>query len=160
MTTLRELITTHCDGMGDYGEIAAILNAPTADIDNPTPREKFPRPLSLEDVFGVIAGLETADTEMPKLATLPDWAYNGAVAAMAERNDTSITNWLVTVSKICGFAPETVQAMAAAKAFLMDETIDDPTWTATISGPSLAQAAGLPTVTSAAVQAALNANPQ
>ncbi len=156
MTTLAELIETHCAGMTDYEAIAAVLNAqPT--IDNPDAAEQVLRPLSLEDVFGVIASLDNAETEMPKLANLPDWAYQGAVAAMAERTSQSIDNWLVTVSKICGFAPSTVQAMAAAKATLMAEKIADPRWSATVAGPSIAAAAGLPVVTSAQVQAALNA---
>ena len=159
MTTLRELIEQEKAQLAQFGDnyeaIAAALNAqPT--IDNPTPAEKVLRPVSLTDVFGVIASLPAADTEMPKLATLPDWAYNGAVAAMAERNSGSIDNWLVTVSKICGFVPETVQAMAAAKAALMAATIDDPTYSATVAGPSLAQATGLGTVTAAMVQAAMN----
>lgn len=157
MTTLRELITEHAADLGqNYPAIAARLNAPTADIDNPTPQPTIPRPLSLEDVFGVIAGLDNAETEMPKLANLPDWAYQGAVAAMAERNDTSITNWLVTVAKICGFAPETVQAMATAKTTLMATTIADPSWSATVPGPSIAASAGFGTITAAQVQAALN----
>ena len=156
MTTLKQLVTQHCADLGtDYEAIAQRLNAqPT--IDNPDAAEQVLRPLSLEDVFGVIASLDNAETEMPKLANLPDWAYRGAVAAMDERNSTSITNWLVTVSKICGFAPSTVQAMATAQAALMAATIDDPTWSATIAGPSPAAAAGLGTVTAAAVQAAVN----
>ncbi|MGB2787964.1 MAG: hypothetical protein WBC13_01395 [Dokdonella sp.] len=158
MTTLKELIAAHASDLGDsYDEIAKRLNE-QPEIDNPvTEAPAVPRPLSLEDVFGVIAGLANAETEMPKLAKLPTWAYDGAVRAMNERNSTSITNWLVTVAKICGFEAATVQAMATAQAALMAATIDDPTYSATIAGQSLAQAAGLGTITAAAVQAALNA---
>ncbi len=154
--TLAQLIAQHPEIAAlkqNYPGIAAVLNAPTT-IDNPTPQGTVPRSISLTDVFGVIASLPNGAAEMAKLQKLPDWAYNGGVAAMAERNETSITNWLTTISAVVGFESTTSQAMAVAKAQLLAATVPDPSWTATIAGPSLAASAGLGTVTAANVQAA------
>ncbi len=120
----------------NYPVIAAYLTRRPM-IANPTPRGTVPLPLSLEHVFGVLAQLPNADTEMPKLAALPDWAYQGATAAMVERNPTSIGNWLVTVSKICGFTQTTVDALNGAKTQLLAATIEDPNWQATVPGDAI-----------------------
>ncbi len=137
----------------NYPAIADALNAqPT--IANPTPQGTIPRPLSLTDVFGVIAQLPSGAAEMAKLKSLPDWAYQGGVEAMTERNATSIANWLTTIAAIVGFEAATVTAMNAAKTQLLAATIADPNYSATIAGDSIATAAGLPFVTAAMVQAA------
>lgn len=160
--TLKELIARHASDLSDdYPAIAARLNAATT-IDNPDAGEKTttttPRAISLTDVFGVIAALDNGAAEMAKLSKLPSWAYDGAVAAMVERNDESMTNWLATIAAICGFEPETLAAMTGAKTTLLAATIETTsTQPATISAPSLAQAAGLGTVSAAQIQQAMNA---
>lgn len=158
---LLDLITEHCADLGDdYPAIADRLNAPTS-IPNPHAGETdittTSRAISLTDVFGVIAALDNGAAEMAKLSKLPSWAYDGAVAAMVERNDESMTNWLRTIAAICGFEPPTLAAMAGAKTALLAATIETATiQPATIAGPSLASAAGLGMVTAAEVQAACN----
>ncbi len=156
MATLQQVIHDNkaIAAMGqDYPGIAAALNAqPT--VANPTPRGTVPRPLSLTDVFGVIAQLPNGAAEMAKLGKLPQWAYDGGVEAMRERADGSMTNWLQTIAAICGFEAATVTAMLAAKTQLLAATIPDPNYSATIAGDSIATAAGLPFVTAAMVQAA------
>ena len=159
--TLAELIKEHADDLGqDYPAIADRLNAPT-EVANPDAGKKTtietPHPITLTDVFGVIASLPNGAAEMQKLSKLPDWAYQGGVAAMEERSQTSMTNWLATISAICGFELTTTQAMGGAMVQLLaahdDTEVVAP---ATLPGPSLAEAAGLGVVTAQMVQAALN----
>ena len=45
---------------------------------------------------------------------------------------------------------------ATGLAMLLQRTMDDPTWSDTIAGPSIAAAAGFGTITAAQVQAAMN----
>ncbi len=161
MATLAELIKEYCSDLEqDYPAIAARLNAPT-EVENPDAGKTItistPRPITLLTVFGVISALPNGATEMAKLSKLPTWAYDESVRAMESRSPTSMSNWLQTVSAICGFEAATAQAMGVALQQLLP-AVDTTTTTApaTIEGPSLAEAAGLGVVTERDVQAALN----
>jgi hypothetical protein len=161
MTTLAELIKEHAEDLGqDYPAIAERLNAPT-EVANPDAGKEItvttPRPITLLTVFGVISALPNGAAEMAKLAKLPQWAYDESVKAMESRSPSSMSNWLQTVSAICGFEATTAQAMGVALQQLLP-AVDTTTTTApdTLPGPSLAAAAGLGVITPQMAQAALN----
>ncbi len=142
MATLQQVIHAHpaiAALRQNYPAAADALNAqPT--IANPMPQGTIPRPLSLTDVFGVIAQLPNGAAEMAKLGKLPQWAYDGGVEAMRERADGSMTNWLQTIAAICQFDPATVTAMLAAKTQLLAATIPDPNYQVTVPGDAITDA--------------------
>lgn len=146
MATLSELIAQHCAGMTDYEAIAAILNAPT-EIDNPvTEAPQVPHPPTLKEIYAIIPVAEAAEI------------YNkpGLSADIRNAIDSGDGEYLQMMLAIVLELGIISQQTATALALLLARTQPDPAWTATIAGPSLAQAAGLGTVTAAQVQAALN----
>lgn len=144
---LKDLIQAHCADLGDnYEAIAAALNAPTS-IDNPvTEAPTVPHPPTLKEIYAVIPVAEAAAI------------YNKAGLSADIRNAIDggdpeyLQMMLALVLEMQIISPQTATALA----LLLARTQPDPAWTATIAGPSLAAAAGLGTVTSAAVQAAMN----
>lgn len=146
MATLKELIAEHCKDMTSYSEIAAVLNAPTV-IDNPqTEPYTVPDPPTLKDVLGIVSAAERLAIRK-QLPGFIDDVRRAIDTADADYMGVLITD-AVTDNAI---SAET----AAALAELLQRTTT-VTPSATIAGPSLASAAGLGIVTSAAVQAALN----
>lgn len=153
MTTLRELIATHCDGLGDYEQIAAILNAPTT-IDNPnagqTTTTETPTPITLDDVMALVPPAESAAL-YAKMGTL--------IQNLQQAIDAGNRQWLGYLLATAAdptngaISAETAAALAPLLAATTTTTTTQP---ATISGPSIAAAAGLGVVTSAQIQAALN----
>jgi hypothetical protein len=150
--TLRALITQHCAALAaieNYPAIADALNAPTA-VANPVKgAPKVPKPLTLYDVFQAVAAAAPAD--LAKSKDIPDWMIDRAELAMQQEDRGAMANWLVSIGAAAGLTKAATDALAA----LLLLTIDDPTWTATVAGPSLAQTAGLGVLTPAHVQAAL-----
>jgi hypothetical protein len=147
MATLSELIAQHCADLTDYEAIAARLNAPTT-IDNPqTEPATVPHPPTLKEIYAIIPVTEAAAI------------YNVAGLSADIRNaiDSGDGDYLAMMLAIVLELGIISQATAGNLALLLARTQPDPTWTATIAGPSLAQAAGLPVVTAAQVQAVLNA---
>ena len=159
MTTLAELIATHCANMGNYGEIAAILNAPPT-IDNPragevdTTTATTITPISLKEVMALVPPAEAF-----KIYGMSTFVADLKVAIDA--GDKDYMSYMLSVAAAGdAISAETIQALTG----LLQQTDEERTVTttteytqpATISGPSLAAAAGLGTVTSAQIQAAMN----
>ncbi len=146
MTTLSELIAQHCADLGaDYPAIAARLNAPTT-IDNPvTEPATVPHPPSLKEIYAIIPVAEAAAI------------YNkpGLSADIRNAIDSGDGEYLQMMLAIVLELGIISQQTATALAMLLARTQPDPAWSAQIAGPSIAQAAGLPTVTAAQVQAVL-----
>lgn len=136
----------------DYPSIAATLNAPTS-IDNPvTEPATAPWPPTLKEIYAIIPVAEAAAI------------YNkpGLSADIRNAIDSGDPDYLQMMLAIV-LEMEIISAQTAtALAMLMQRTQPDPAWTATIAGPSLAQAAFLTdspygVIAPAQVQAALNA---
>ncbi len=143
--TLKELIDLHCANMTDYEAIAALLNAPTV-IDNPvTEPYAVPDPPTLEDVLAVVPSAERVKIR----------ALSGYVDDVRRAIDTQNALYMATLIEDALTANAISAETATALAALVQRTTT-VTPAATIAGPSLAQAAGLGTVSSAQVQAALN----
>lgn len=153
--TLKELIEQHKAALAvygdDYPQIAALLNAPTV-VANPDAGEKttetvYPT-VTLVDVLAAVPSAERVKIRRE----LPGFSddVRGAIDSGNRAYMATLIEDALTAASIS--AP-TAGALAAMLAPSQVETIAP----ATIAAPSLAQAAGLGTVTSAAVQAALNA---
>ena len=152
MTTLAELIAQHCADLGDnYTAIAARLNAPTT-IDNPrageTDETTTPVEITLKSVMAAVPVAEQVAIykELPQL--IPD------LKAAIDGGDREYMAGLLQIAAAAQvISGDTIAALAALLAATDTTTTVQP---ATIAGPSLAQAAGLGTVTSAQVQAVMN----
>lgn len=149
MTTLAELIAAHASDLGDdYPQIAALLNAPTPIANPVTEPPTVPYPPTLKEIYAVIPVAEAAAI------------YNKAGLSADIRNAIDsgdpeyLAMMLAIVAELGIISAPTIAALTA----LLQRTQPDPTWTATIAGPSLAAAAGLGTVTAAQVQAEMNRN--
>lgn len=158
MTTLAELIATHADALAvygdDYPQIAALLNAPTV-IANPNAGEKVitttTTPITMDAITALVPTEEAAIiyVKAPNL-----------IANMQQAIDANNRAWLgyllqtAASPTIGALSEDTIGKLAA---LLEETTTTEHTAPATMPGPSLAAAAGLSTVTAAAVQAALNA---
>ena len=150
--TLAELIALHADDLGDdYPAIAARLNAPTT-IDNPAAGEKTevtaPVAITLKMLLALVPAAEAV--KIYQLGTFVD-DLNTAIDA----GDREYMAYLLSVAAAANAigAPTIAALTELLQATVTTETVAP----ATIVGPSLAAAAGLPVVTSAQVQAALNA---
>ncbi len=161
MTTLRQLIDQHCPNMGDYEQIAAILNAPTT-VDNPRAGETDIEttatvvPITLKEVLAIVPSAERLKIRKQ----LP--GYIDDVRRAIDANDADYMGVLIVDAATDGaISAETVAAFSALLAQTEEErtvtTTTTTTQPATIAGPSLAAAAGLGTVTSARIQSVLNA---
>lgn len=147
MATLRELIAQHCaDLNSDYPAIAARLNAPTS-IPNPVAEApQVPHQPTLKEIYAQIPVAEAAAI------------YNkpGLSADIRNAIDSGDPEYLGMMLAIVLEMQIISAQTATGLALLLARTQDDPTWTPTIAGPSLAQAAGLGTITVAQVQAEMN----
>ena len=151
MTTLAELIAQHCANLTDYEAIAAALNAPTT-IDNPRAGEKdtadvYPT-VTLPQVLAAVPSAERVKIRQD----LPGFSED-VKGAIDSGNRDYMTTLIEDALTAVAISVQTAGALAA----MLAPTEVETTQPATIAGPSLAAAAGLPVVTSAQVQAALNA---
>lgn len=145
MATLSELIAQHCADLTDYEAIAARLNAPTT-IDNPvTEAPQVPHPPTLDDVLAVVPSAERVAIR----------GLAGFVDDVRRAIDTQNLLYMQTLIEDALTANAISAQTATALALPLARTQPDPTWTAQIAGPSLAQAAGVGVVTPARVQAVL-----
>ena len=148
MATLKQLITANSTGItGNYEAIAARLNAPTT-IANPVAvAPQVAAPVTLKQIMALVPAAEMVQVYkvMPQL--IPD--LRNAI----DNNDREYMAVLLTIA-----ATSTVISAATVTKLqtLLGSTVPDPTWSATVAGPSLAAAAGLGTVTAAMVQRELN----
>lgn len=131
----------------DYPGIAAWLNAPTTVANPVTEAPQVPHPPTLKEIYALIPVAEAAAI------------YNkvGLSADIRNAIDSGDPEYLAMMLAIVLELGIISQQTATALAMLLQRTQPDPAWTATIAGPSLAQAAGLGAITAADVQAALNA---
>ena len=150
--TLRELIEQHKAALAQYGDnyeqIASYLNAATV-VENPVEvAPTIPDPPTLDaDVIPAVPAAERLKIRKQ----LPGFIDDARRAI-----DTGSTIYMATLIEDA-LADGAISAQTAgALQALMARTQPDPTWTATIAGPSLASAAGLERVTAAAVQAEMN----
>lgn len=146
LTTLAtEIAKSKYRGM-DYVQIAAALNAPTADVPNPTPQ---PTRRKLITYVQFLNALTVAD--MGKY-------YTSGIASDLRRAldgsdyDMALALWRGLKALLTATSVTAVETVFAA----VNETELDPTWPATVPGPSIAAALGLPTVATRDVQAALH----
>ena len=149
MTTLAELIDAHCGDLvlvQDYPAIAERLNAPTTK-DNPAKEPaQVAAPVTLKSVMELVppAEMVVVYKTMPQL--IPD------LKAAIDQSDREYMLALLTIAATAQvISAETIGKLQE----LLVATVDDPSWSATVAGPSLATAAGLPRVTSVMVQAVL-----
>lgn len=147
MTTLAELIAAHAGDLGDdYPAIAARLNAPS-EIDNPiTEAPQVAAPPTLKEIYSLIPVSEAAAI----------YDYASLSADIRNAIDSGDPEYLGMMLAIVAEKQIISAETAAAIAPLIVRTQADPSWSATIAGPSLAANAGLGTVTSADVQAVMN----
>lgn len=131
----------------DYPGIAAWLNAPTTVANPVAEAPQVPHPPTLDDVLAVVPSAERVAIR----------ALAGFVDDVRRAIDTQNLLYMQTLIEDALTANAISAQTATALALLLARTQPDPTWTATIAGPSLAQAAGVGTVTAAQVQAVLNA---
>ncbi len=145
MATLSELIAQHCADLTDYEAIAARLNAPTTVANPVTEPAQVPHPPTLKEIYAIIPVAEAAAI------------YNkpGLSADIRNAIDSGDGDYLAMMLAIVLELGIISQQTATALAMLLQRTQPDPTWSAQIAGPSLAQAAGLGSVTAAQVQAVL-----
>lgn len=148
MTTLAELIAAHCSDLGDnYTAIADRLNAPT-EIDNPvTEAPQVPHPPTLNEIYEAMPISEVA-------AIYNKPGLSGDIRNAIDSGVPEYTAMMLAIVVEMGIVGSDT---ALTLATLLQRTQPDPSWSATIAGPSLAANAGLGTVTSAQVQAVLNA---
>ena len=147
MTTLRELIDQNCADLGDdYPAIAARLNAPTSEANPQTEPAQVAAPPTLKEIYSLIPVAEAAAI------------YNKAGLSADIRNaiDSGDPDYLQMMLAIVLEMDIISAQTATGLAMLLQRTMDDPTWSDTIAGPSIAAAAGFGTITAAQVQAAMN----
>lgn len=145
MATLSELIAQHCADLTDYEAIAARLNAPTTVANPVAEAPQVPHQPTLKEIYAVIPVAEAAAI------------YNkpGLSADIRNAIDSADPEYLAMMLAIVLELGIISAQTATALAMILQRTQADPSWTATIAGPSLAAAAGLGTVTAAQVQAVL-----
>ena len=148
MATLKQLIMANSTGItGNYEAIAAKLNAPTTIANPVAAAPQVAAPVSLKQVMALVPAAEMVQVYkiMPQL--IPD--LRNAI----DNNDREYMAVLLTIA-----ATSTVISAATVTKLqtLLGSTVPDPTWSATVAGPSLAAAAGLGVITAAMVQRELN----
>lgn len=126
----------------DYAGLAAEMNTATA-VQNPEAQQDKPKRHALLELFGAVQ-----PSEALAIYNVPD--LKADLSRAADSNDTAAI--AAYFQLIVGAGLLSVESQAAVAA-LLAETEPDPIWTATIAGPSLAAAAGLPVVRPADVQA-------
>ncbi len=155
MTTLAQVIKAHPEIAAlrqNYPAIADALNAPGAPIPNPEAMEPIKQPVTLALVIS-----KATQAELDKFyeSTLNKAILDDVKAAIDSGNPTYQAAMLGVATRKQLISLETagkMQALIAGTDPALE--IDDPNYSATIPGPSIASAAGLPVVTAAAVQAA------
>ncbi len=131
-----------------YPDIEKEGNAPTT-IANPVKvAPQVPLRIGWLEVFQAIATAAPAD--MAKAGLIPSWMIDRAEQMMVANDRLGMANWLTSIGAVAGLSNEAKSALTA----LLAQTEADPTWSATIAGPSIFEAAGLGYVTAAMVQAA------
>lgn len=131
----------------DYDAIAAKLNEPTVMANPVTVAPQVAAPITLKGLMALVQ-----PTEMVAVyQTLP--AFVADLKSAIDNQDREYMAGLLVIAAAAGVIGAETQAALHG---LLTATIADPAWTAEVAGPSLAEAAGLGTVTAIDVQKALN----
>lgn len=148
--TIRSEIQNDPTGVGyadlgdNYAAIAQAMNARPL-LDNPVAEApQVPRRLGIRDLFGAIT-----PTEARALYMIPGFRDDVQEAAVA--GDRVALQMYIAIG-----APDLSENSIAALTALMQQTEDDPTWTAQIPGQSRATVLGVAPVRPADVQEAMN----
>ena len=148
MPTLKQVILTNCAALAaaqNYPAIADHLNAPTTVANPVTVAPQVPADITLKSVMAQVPAAEAV-----KIFQLSGYVDNLKIAI--DQDDREYLAFLLSVA----VAANAISAGTAAKLQpMLTATTADPTWSATINGPSLASANGYGVVTAAQVQAAL-----
>jgi hypothetical protein len=151
--TLKELITQHAAPSDTYEQIAAKLNAPTIVV-NPHAGEiettTVATPITMDSITAIVP---------PEEAAVIYVKAPGLIANMQQAIDADNRGWLAYLLQTA--ASPTIGALSSGTVTALTELLQATTTTtetqpATLTGPSLAQAAGFDYVTSTMVQGALN----
>ena len=148
MTTLKQLIAQHATNLGDnYQAIAEKLNAPTSMANPVATAPQVAAPIALKQVMALVPAAEMVQVYkvMPQL--IPD---------LRNAIDNNDRDYMAVLLTIAATATVISAATVAKLQTLLGATVADPTWSATVAGPSLASAAGFGVITPAMVQAAVN----
>lgn len=145
LTLATEIVKPAYDGMG-YDAIAVALNAATAPVPNPAPQPQRTVPITYEQLLGALDAADVLKLHLNNVAGPLEAAINEGNYVRAKSVYRGLATTLTTASKAA------VQALLAQT----DSTEPDPSWPATVPGPSIATQLGLPVVTSRDVQAALH----
>jgi len=148
MATLKQLITANSTGItGNYEAIAARLNAPTTIANPVTVAPQVAAPVTLKQIMALVPAAEMVQVYkvMPQL--IPD---------LRNAIDNNDRDYMAALLTIAATATVISAATVAKLQTVLTATVPDPTWSATVAGPSLASAAGFGTVTPAMVQEELN----
>lgn len=151
MTTLAELIAAHCAKMTDYAAIAALLNAPTT-IDNPRAGEVDTTTTLAEITLKTVMATVPVAEQLAIYKSIPQLIPD--LKAAIDAGDREYMGGLLQIA--AADSSISAETIAALTELLQATVTTETTQPATIAGPSLAAAAGLPVVTSANVQDALN----
>ena len=153
MTTLKELITLHCDGVENYSAIAAILNAPTY-IDNPLFGQESVSetlaPITMDDIISKVPPEEAAViyTKSPALIT-----------NMQQAIDAGNRPWLGYLLQVA--ITDTIGAISQDTKIALATLLDSKNTITSVQpekiiGPSIAVAHGFGYVTNEQIQGALS----
>lgn len=147
---LRDEIQNDPAGIGyadlgdNYAAIAAAMNARPM-IDNPvTEAPQVPKRLGIRDLFGAITPAEARALYM-----IP--GFRDDVQEAAEAGDRVALQMYIAIG-----APDLSENSIAALTALMQQTEDDPAWSAQIPGQSRATVLGVAPVRASDVQEAMN----
>lgn len=148
MATLKQLITANSTGIaGNYQAIAARLNAPTSIANPVTVAPQVAAPVTLKQIMALVPAAEMVQVykQLPQL--IPD---------LRNAIDNNDRDYMAALLTIAATATVISAATVAKLQAVLTATVPDPSWSATVAGPSLASAAGFGTVTAAMVQKELN----
>lgn len=122
-----ELVATQ-----NYRAIADALNAPTV-IDNPNEQGTIPKPITLKGVMALVQPAEMVQV----YKQLP--SYVNDLKTAIDNHDRDYMAALLVIAVTAGvIGDETTLALQGE----LLATIPDPTWTETITGPSIAEENG------------------
>lgn len=126
----------------DYPAIAASINAPGEPVPNPNPQQDVPAPFTFDDIVFAIVTDDDWNTFWSQPASL----LNLIEARANSQDREGLRTYLGRIRNIS-------QATKDAWNAILDAMIPDPSWTATIPGPSLATEWSLPPVEAVDIQA-------
>lgn len=130
-----------------YPDIADAMNAQPQIPNSVTSAPQVAKAITLKAIMSLVPA-----AEMVKCYQLPGFIDD--VRRAIDSDDREYMGILIAIAAAATAISSGANSTVTKLQTLLAATEADPTWTATIAGPSLADAAGLGTVTAADVQAA------